>query len=103
MKLGRKNIEFMETLECGKLTEIENKEIKVTECATYVDKFGEKKVVFTIDGNKKKYFYMPSSLTKYFDEHTIEKINSGTDTISGTFNKVDIGNGRTAWDFADKE
>lgn len=103
MKLGRKNIEFMEKMECGKLADIEKKEIKVTQCATYIDKFGEKKVVFTIENDKKNYYYMPSSMVKYFDEHTIENINTGKDTIKGVFEKVDIGNGRNAWDFKDAE
>lgn len=101
MKLGFKNIEFMETRTLAKLTEIEKKNIEVDKIGSYVDKYGDKKVVFTIKNNSDNYFYMPDSFTKLFNDETIEKINGNKEQIVGYFEKVNLDNGRVCWNFTD--
>lgn len=102
MKLSQNNIEFMETHEMGKLVDIEKKDIQVEKIGMYIDKYGDKKVVFTITNDKKHYFYMPNVLTRLFNDNNIEKINNGQETIKGTFEKKSIANGRAMWVFTDK-
>lgn len=101
MKLAQERIEFMETMEMGKLVDIEKKEITVNKVGSYIDKYGDKKVVFTVKENDKNYFYIPNVLVKVFSDNVIEKINDGKDTIHGYFEKKAIGQGRTMWTFTD--
>lgn len=101
MKLAQNTIEFMESHKMAKLVDIEKKEIKVDKLGKYIDKYGEVKIVFTIDGDTNHYYYMPSVMVKYFNDKAIEDLNNGKDTIKGIFTKKPTDKGRSMWTFED--
>ena len=101
MKLGFKTIDFMETRTLEKLTTIEKETIEIENIGSYVDKYGDKKVVFTTKDNSEKYFYMPDGFVKLFNDEMIEKINNNKETVKGYFEKIDLDNGRKCWNFTD--
>ena len=109
MKLGKSFVTYFKEREQAKIVdEIYGKKITVDEIHSFEttdEETGEpsRKVVFTVVEDSKHYFYMPDSFANGITDEDIDMINSGNDTISGTFTKVTTKKGFQCWNFEDVE
>lgn len=103
MKLGAIKYEnFFEGRELAKINDnIYNVNIEVDEIHSYINKKGERKVIFTIVNDLNNYYYMPESIGMRISDEDIENINSGFDVIKGKFIKVKTKKGFECWSFED--